>query len=155
MARRCWVGPSAEKTCDAVAQLCDDLCSDLAAKELGVRRLDLVFGRVDRASQAVQVKTASPNRDPAHLARLLADRLDFIDPGFGVEDGLLIASRVEPLAPKQTSAQGLSGNEAEANFGPLVDRLATRLGEEKVYRQAPVENGVSRAPIRVVASRRG
>ena len=26
-----------------------------------------------------------PNRDPAHLARLLGDRLDFIDPGFGIE----------------------------------------------------------------------
>ena len=111
---------------------------DLAA--LGVRRLDLVFGRVDRASQAVQVKTAKPNRDPAHLARLLADRLDFIDPGFGIEDGLLIASRVEPLAPKQTSAQGLSSDDAETNLGPLVDRLTTRLGEANVYRQAPVES---------------
>src|SRR5829696_4344561 len=131
---------SREALCDAVAQLCDDLCSDLAAREFGVRRLDLVFGRVDRASQAVQVKTARPNRDPAHLARLLGDRLDYIDPGFGIEDGLLIASRVEPLAPKQTSAQGLSNEEAEANLGPLVDRLTTRLGEAKVYRQAPIES---------------
>ena len=53
---------------------------------------------------------------------------------------LLIASRVEPLAPKQTSAQGLSGDEAETNLGPLVDRLTTRLGEANVYRQAPVES---------------
>jgi protein ImuB len=87
-----------------------------------------VFGRVERASQAVQVKTARPNRDPAHLARLLADRLDFIDPGFGIEDGLLIASRVEPLAPKQTTGQGLSGTDAEANLGPLVDRLTNAAG---------------------------
>ena len=131
---------SREALSGVVTRLCGDLCSDLAAKALGVRRLDLVFGRVDRASQAVQVKTARPNRDPAHLARLLADRLDFIDPGFGIEDGLLIASRVEPLAPKQTSAQGLSGDDAETNLGPLVDRLTTRLGEAKVYRQAPVES---------------
>ena len=86
------------------------------------------------------MKTAKPNRDPAHLARLLADRLDFIDPGFGIEDGLLIASRVEPLAAKQTSAQALSGDDTETNHGPLVDRLTTRLGEAKVYRQAPVES---------------
>ena len=130
---------SREALSSVVTRLCGDLCSDLAAKALGVRRLDLVFGRVDRASQAVQVKTARPNRDPAHLARLLGDRLDFIDPGFGIEDGLLIASRVEPLAPKQTSAQGLSNEEAEANLGPLVDRLTTRLGEANVYRQAPIE----------------
>ena len=47
---------------------------------------------------------------------------------------------MEPLAPKQTSAQGLSNDEAEANLGPLVDRLTTRLGEANVYRQAPVES---------------
>jgi protein ImuB len=58
----------------------------------------------------------------------LADRLDFIDPGFGIEDGLLIASRVEPLAPKQTTGQGLSGTDAEANLGPLVDRLTNAAG---------------------------
>jgi protein ImuB len=52
-----------------------------------------------RFAAAVQVKTARPNRDAAHLARLLEDRLDYIDPGFGIEDALLIASRVEPLAP--------------------------------------------------------
>ena len=63
---------SREALSGVVTRLCGDLCSDLAAKALGVRRLDLVFGRVDRASQAVQVKTAKPNRDPAHLARLLA-----------------------------------------------------------------------------------
>src|SRR5688572_17918061 len=80
-----------------VARLCTDICGDLAAKSLGARRLDLVFGRVDRGAQGVQVKTARPNRDGAHLARLLGDRLDLIDPGFGIEDALLIASRVEPL----------------------------------------------------------
>src|SRR4051812_35127544 len=143
---------SREALSGVVTRLCGDLCSDLAAKELGVRRLDLVFGRVDRASQAVQVKTAKPNRDPAHLARLLDDRLDFIDPGFGIEDGLLIASRVEPLAPKQTSAQGLSNEEAEANLGPLVDRLTTRLGEANVYRQAPIESDLpERSVVRVPA----
>jgi protein ImuB len=123
-----------------VARLCGDLCVDLAAKSLGARRLDLVFGRVDRASQAVQVKTARPNRDPPHLARLLDDRLDVIDPGFGIEDALLVASRVEPLAPKQTSVKGLDSVDPDPDLGNLVDRLATRLGEEKVYRCAPVES---------------
>ncbi|MCC2653062.1 MAG: polymerase family protein [Microvirga sp.] len=131
-----------------VARLCVDLCGELAAKALGARRLDLVFGRVDRAAQAVQVKTARPNRDAAHLARLFGDRLDIIDPGFGIEHALLIASRVEPLTPKQTSARGLDRGEPETDLGNLVDRLATRLGEAQVYRQAPVESDL---PERCVA----
>ena len=78
-----------------VARLCVDLCGDLAAKSLGARRLDLVFGRVDRASQARSGEDSRPNRDPPHLARLLGDRLDVIDPGFGIEDALAgrVASR--------------------------------------------------------------
>src|SRR5215208_3863351 len=98
---------SREALSDVVTRLSGDLCSDLAAKALGVRRLDLVFGRVDRASQAVQVKTAKPNRDPAHLARLLADRLDYIDPGFGIEDGLLTASPGGRLPPRKPVQRGL------------------------------------------------
>jgi len=131
-----------------VARLCSDLCVDLAAKSLGARRLDLVFGRVDRAAQAVQVKTARPNRDPTHLARLLGDRLEVIDPGFGIEDALLVASRVEPLAPKQTSVKGLDMDDGDPDLGNLVDRLATRLGDDKVYRRAPVESDL---PERCVA----
>src|SRR5829696_8247524 len=42
---------SREALSGVVTRLCHDLCGDLAAKALGVRRLDLVFGRVDRASQ--------------------------------------------------------------------------------------------------------
>jgi protein ImuB len=120
--------------------LCTGLSDELAHKVLGVRRLELVFGRVDRAAQAVQVKTARPNRDAAHLARLLEDRLDYIDPGFGIEDALLIASRVEPLGAKQASVEGLSRDQPVTDLAHLVDRLTTRLGEAKVYRQAPVES---------------
>jgi len=54
---------------------------------------------------------------------------------------------VEPLAPKQTSAQGLSGDDTETNLGPLVDRLTTRLGEGNVYRQAPVESDLPERPV--------
>jgi len=36
---------SREALSSVVTRLCGDLCSDLAAKSLGVRRLDLVFGR--------------------------------------------------------------------------------------------------------------
>jgi protein ImuB len=122
------------------AQLCAGLCEDLARAGLGARRLDLVCHRVDKAAQAVRIGTARPTRDPAHLARLLGDRLDGIDPGFGIEEVRLSAVRVEPLGAEQMGAHELHGDEPDMDLGPLVDRLLGQLGAGRVFRQAPVES---------------
>jgi protein ImuB len=123
-----------------VERLCFELCEDLTTRGVGARRLDLVFGRVDKEAQAVRVGTGRPTRDPAHISRLLGERLDTVDPGFGVEDAILIASRVEPLAAKQIPARWLDGEEPESDVAALVDRLSVRFGESRVYRQIPVES---------------
>jgi protein ImuB len=135
-----------------VARLCSELCADLTTRGVGARCLDLIFGRVDKAAQAVRVGTARPARDPGHLSRLLGERLDTIDPGFGIEDAILIASRVEPFAEKQITAQWIEDAEAGGDVAELVDRLAVRFGEDRVYRQAPVESDVpERSVVKVPA----
>ena len=52
---------------------------------LGARRLDLICHRVDNRAQAVRVGTALPVRDVKRLTRLLCDKIETIDPGFGIE----------------------------------------------------------------------
>ena len=48
------------------------------------RRLERLSSRTRRPGLPSRSgEDGKANRDPAHLARLLADRLDFIDPGFG------------------------------------------------------------------------
>ncbi|KAA2233140.1 Y-family DNA polymerase [Salinarimonas soli] len=133
------------------ARLCADLCRDLEARELGVRRLDLVFGRVDGGTRAVRVATARPSRDLAHLARLLTDRLEEVDPGFGIEEAVLAATRVEPLPPGQLGVRGIDEADAPLDLGPLVDVLAARLGPARVYRQAPVESDIPERSVTRVA----
>jgi protein ImuB len=64
---------------------------------VGTRRLDLVFLRVDNIAQAVRVGTSRPNRNPTRLAKLLAERLVLVDPGFGIEEATLTASWIEAL----------------------------------------------------------
>lgn len=124
------------------ARLCVGLCRDLAQAGMGARRLDLVCSRVDKAAQAVRIGTARPTRDLAHLARLLTDRVDRIDPGFGIEEAMLIATRVEPLAEEQTSARGLYWDDPDVDLGSLVDRLSLQLGEGCLYRHALVESDI-------------
>ncbi|MBQ0822450.1 DNA polymerase Y family protein [Microvirga terrae] len=124
-----------------VLRLAKDLCRQLERRGEGVRRLDLLCQRVDQKSACLRVGTARANRDAVHLAKLFDERLQTIDPGFGIEEIILVASKVEPLTETQIQACGLSDEVAmEADIGPLVDRLGARIGMRKVYRLAPVQS---------------
>ena len=82
--------------------LCQSLAGDLERRGVGARRLDLVFMRVDNIAQAIRIGTSRPNRNAAHLAKLLAERLVLVDPGFGIEEATLTASWIEALTERQT-----------------------------------------------------
>jgi protein ImuB len=124
-----------------VLRLAKDLCRQLERRGEGVRRLDLLFQRVDQKSVCLRVGTARANRDATHLAKLFDERLQTIDPGFGIEEIVLVASKVEPLAEAQVEARGLGDEEVgEADMGQLVNRLGARIGMKKVYRLAPVQS---------------
>ncbi len=123
-----------------IAHLSDALCPDLRQAGLGIRRVDLLFHRVDRTSQALTARTARPSRDPAHIGRLLADNLDEVDPGFGIEEAVIVATRVEPLSEQQMQARALAGEDEERELDELVDRLTARLGRDRVFRVVPVES---------------
>lgn len=126
---------------NVVRHLSQDLCRQLERRGEGVRRLDLLVQRVDQKSACLRVGTAQANRDAAHLAKLFEERLQTIDPGFGIEEIILVAGKVEPLKDTQVKARGLGeDNTGEADIGRLVDRLGARIGMRKVYRLAPVQS---------------
>jgi protein ImuB len=123
------------------ARLATKLCRKLEKRSLGIRRLDLILRRTDRRDAALRVGTARATRDAPHLARLFDEQLGTVDPGFGIDEAVLVASRTEPLEERQV------GVEDGADLGRLVDRLGARLGQSRVYRLASIE---SRIPERSV-----
>lgn len=127
--------------------LLDRLCARLAERGEGARRLDVIFTRVDGSRQALGIGTARANRDARHLARLFAERLDQVDPGFGIEAASLCASRIETM-PASAAGQLFDNRAATADIARLIDRLGNRLGMERLYRLAPVESDL---PERAVA----
>ena len=141
---------TAEAFATVIARLCRAVCAALERRGEGARRLDLVCERVDGTLQLVAVGTARPVRDPVHLARLLAERIETIDPGLGVEAMALWV----PLAEAAPAGQGdvLAQGGGAADLGPLIDRLVARFGAAQVYRAAPVESDV---PERSVARMAG
>jgi len=131
-----------------IARLTGRLCLLLERRGLGARRLDLLFDRIDGRVEVIRVGTARPVRNPARLARLLTDRLDRVDPGFGIEAMTLTASLAEPLTYRQGNPLG---DNARSDVSALVDRLANRLGTSRLYRVIPVESDLPERSVRSVA----
>jgi protein ImuB len=151
---------TAEAIAGALGLLMDRLIATLGEAGLAARRLDLLCDRVDGKVERIAIGTARATRDGAHLLRLLAMKIETIEPGFGLDSMRLVAGRVEPLSAEQPSLRGAkrrgdpaglrdpSGllrsarNDEEADLAMLVDRLAGRLGAGRLYRSSAVESDV-------------
>ena len=127
-------------------KLVEALCAELDARSLGARRLDLFFHRVDNRIEAVRIGTAKPVREVKRLTRLLVERIERVDPGFGIEKMVLAASVAEPLGYRALTS--LLDVQAP-DVSDLIDTLANRIGRAgQVYRPAAT---VSELPERAVA----
>jgi protein ImuB len=133
-----------------VAKLIARLCVELELRGLGARRLDLLFGLVDNRVQAVRIGTARPVRDVKRLTRLLCDKIEKVDPGFGIEIMRLAATAAEPFETKQMISSLV--DEPEADVSGLIDILCNRVGESRLYRCAPVASDVPERSVRRVAA---
>jgi protein ImuB len=133
-----------------VAKLTSKLCEELESRGLGARRLDLLFGLVDNRVQAIRVGTAQPVRDAKRLTRLLCDKIETVDPGFGIEIMRLAATAAEPFATKQMISSLV--DEPEADVSGLIDILSNRVGESRLYRFAPVASDVPERSVQRIAA---
>ncbi|MCH4091862.1 DUF6504 family protein [Acetobacter sp.] len=131
---------AAETIARYIGRLVPVLCEGLDARGDGVRQLDLLLHRVDNAVQAIRVATARPVRDPKHLTRLLREKIETIDPGFGIERMELVAVLAEPMEVRQRVSSLIE--EEEADIAGLIDTLANRIGSEALYRFAAVESDI-------------
>jgi len=123
-----------------VGKLVAQLVIDLEAKGVGARRLDLICTRVDSVAQAVSVGMATPVRDPKRLTRLLCEKIETIEPGFGIELMTISAPLVEPIERRQIVSSLIE--ETAPDVSDLIDTLINRVGDGSVYRLTPVESDV-------------
>jgi len=131
-----------------IERLCEELCRDLETRGVGARRLDLVFLRVDNLAQAVRIGLSRPYRESKHLAKLLAERLVLVDPGFGIETASLTGSWVEAITERQTVGRHVGADGADVDVSQLVDTLGVRLGQDKIFRLTPVESALPERAVR-------
>jgi protein ImuB len=135
----------------SVELLLRDLCDQLLRRDQGGRRFDLVAYRSDGTIDAQQVGTGTPSRDPAHLARLFAERIEKIAPGFGIDAMALTAAVTETLPAQQAALAAQEGSAIDLT--QLFDVLGTRLGHAQVMRLAARASYIpERAVARVAAA---
>jgi protein ImuB len=120
----------------ALRHLLADLCHRLAETRQGARRLDLVLYRADGTCAGTAIGTSRPVRDAGHLERLFREKLENLDPGFGIEVMVLAAPVANALGPLQAEL-GAGGTAADEGLARLIDRLGNRLGAANVARLAP------------------
>ena len=131
-------------------KLVESLCTALEERGLGVRIADLRFHRVDNRIEVVRIATAKPVRDLKRLSRLLCDKIETVDPGFGVEQMVLTAIATEPLVWKPR-ANDLTAP-APPDVTDLIDTLANRLGRSgRLYRLDPGDSFVPERSVQKVA----
>lgn len=150
---------SAEGIAHAVADLAHEIAALVDAQAVGVRRCRLHLSRVDKSAIEITIGTAAPVKAAAHLIDLLAAKLDGVDAGFGIDAMRLEALAVEPLAGHQAMLQGARGARGEAPaasqpevfcdpaagrvaLARLADRLANRLGHDRVVMLAPMPHHI-------------
>lgn len=131
-------------TPEAIAHWLGDLvhrlAEALAEAGQGARRIGLVADRVDGVPQRIGIGLARASRDPAHLLRLLARRIDQIEPGYGLDAMALHLLRSEPLGALPVDER--LDAETVPDLAPLIDTLATRIGMARLWRMQAVESDV-------------
>jgi len=116
-----------------VADLAADMAHELESRGEGARRLDLGLWRVDGDVVLRSLELAAATRNPAHIARLFAAKLDDIDAGFGIELVRMRAAWAEPLALAQADLDA-GAEDHRTSLATCLDRLTVRLGPNAVRR---------------------
>jgi protein ImuB len=126
------------------------LCARLLAEGQGAARFELAFHRLDGRAERLSIGLSLPGRNPDAIARLFAPLLETVDPGFGIEVASLAADAVEPLPEREIRFEAIGEVAAEDGIAPLIDRLANRLGEDRVWRAGAYPSHVpERAVVRL------
>lgn len=118
------------------ADLAADMARLLEGQGQGARRLELGLWKVDGEVLVRRLEMAAAARDPAHVCRLFAARLDDLDAGFGIELIRLRAPWTEPLVMGQAELDAAAERHG-TSLAACIDRLTVRLGHEAVRRPLP------------------
>lgn len=120
----------------AIEQLLEKLCQRLGKEGKGVREAVLKCFRVDGHVQQIQINTTRPSVQPVHLQKLLALKINTLQPDLGFELFILEATRVDDAEPEQQRIWD-GGSSDKTVLAELLDRIEGKLGKGLIQRYQP------------------
>ena len=154
---------SQEHVLEAARRLLRELADALERDAVGARVLRLLLFRVvsetrfqhDSGVQSLDLGLAAPSRDPEHIARLIALRLDRLGDGleteFGFEAAAVHVLAAEPLSERQERLGMDEGSAPPEGLARLIDRLQQRLGSGAVCQLHPHQSHIPERAERIVS----
>ena len=153
---------SQEHVLEAATRLLRELGDALARDGVGARVLRLLLFRscrrhlpADGGVQSLDLGLAAPSRDPEHIARLIALRLDRLgddlETDFGFEAAAVHVLAAEPLAERQERLGMDEASAAPEGLARLIDRLQQRLGAGAVCQLHPHQSHIPERAERAVS----
>ena len=142
----------------AIDRLLARLCTHLAARGRGARRVRLEIHRADRTVQAFDLGLARPTDQPDRIRPLLALKVAEVEPGFGIDMMRLEAHQTEPVHARTHKghmdaaddvADRLAANTA---LDDLIGKIGARVGMEQITRLHPAESHIPEKTARVLAA---
>ena len=131
---------STEAVWEGLRRLTTDICDELKEAGQGARSFHFHAFRADGGVSSISVRAARPVRNEAHILRLFAERIEKMDPGFGIDLFVLEARLAGPveMGPMALSSE-LSGKARDDEaLSALADRVSARLGDGAVTLRWPV-----------------
>lgn len=124
----------------AIQTLLEKLCKRLTAEGNGIRTAILKCYRVDGRVISATIGTNRPSHSTSHLFKLFELKITTLNPALGIELFILQAPKIEALEPEQEVIFSTEGAELnDADVAELLDRLANKIGRERIHRYLPLE----------------
>ena len=119
-------------------QLLEELCCEIAARECGVRTLDIELSRSDLTPLHMRITLGRPSRDATRIWKLIRPKVERANLGFGVEGVGLHARSVGRMAHDQLlhSADDPGSDRVlcDRALHVMLDTLRNHLGDHRVVR---------------------
>lgn len=124
----------------AIKTLLENICKRLAGDGKGIRTAILKGYRVDGEMIQVQIGTNRASHNITHLFKLFELKIELIRPKLGIELFTLEAPKVDDVEPEQEALWSPEGcGMDDTHLAELLDRLANKIGADKIHRYLPQE----------------
>jgi protein ImuB len=124
----------------AIQQLLESLCTRLQAEGKGIRKATLKCYRIDGKMVQTGISTTRGSHSVSHLFKLFELQISKIEPALGIELFLLEAPKVEEIDPVQEKLWAGNPGLQDTALAELLDRIATKVGPERIRRYLPAEH---------------